>query len=182
MAVAAEAQVDFDDENYFNEQLEESFNEGTSTLFRISIISIFLDRISNELAEFDEAEEDSISQFGSNLRISCFDHSLQCALRKTVDKDREFQLVTSKMLRLIHRIKQSTAASSKLLEKSGLALAVPARTRWNFIFYAIKRFLRVLEPLKLVVDEMGWDNLSNSDIAKVGKTNFFKIFFNNKLF
>jgi hypothetical protein len=124
------------------------------------------------VAEFANAEEDSVSQFGSNLRISCFDHSLQCALRQTVDKDRDFQLVTTKMLRLIHRIKLSSAASSKLLEKSGLTLATPARTRWNFIFYAIQRFLRVLEPLKLVVDEMGWDNLSNSDIAKVRKTSF----------
>lgn len=41
LAVAAEAQIDFDDEDYFNGQLEESFNEGISIFFRISMISVF---------------------------------------------------------------------------------------------------------------------------------------------
>lgn len=154
MAIAAEAQVDFVDEDYFNEQLNDSFDDN---------------RILYELAEFANAEVDSVAQFGSNLRISCFDHSLQCSLRNCVDKDREFQVTAAKMMRLIHRIKQSTSASSKLLEQSGLSLAVPARTRWNFMYYAIKRFLTVFEPLKEVVDEMGWDNLSNSEVAKVNE-------------
>jgi hypothetical protein len=38
LAMAAEAQIDFDDAEYFNGQLEESFDEGISIIFRILII------------------------------------------------------------------------------------------------------------------------------------------------
>lgn len=125
-----------------------------------------------ELNEFTHEEASHIAVFGQKLRISCVPHSLQCTLREVLEKDPEFLAVKSNVLSLITSINKSSLASSKLALEAKLSLVKPALTRWNYIFYVFDRMLAVRKPITDVLNELGWDNLSNSEWRKVRVNNF----------
>lgn len=84
-----------------------------------------------------------------------------------VEVDKEFSNIKLRALALIKKFNKSTSGSSKLAQKTNLSLTKPAQTRWNCIYFVFERLITLRPHLSEIIDELGWDNLQNSDWRKV---------------
>ena len=91
-------------------------------------------------------------------RLSCFAHSLQLVVTK-------FDEVTSfkKSHKPVSKVNRSCKATESLIRLSGKKLMADCPTRWSSTFLMISRLLLVQVELTKVVEELGWDNLQNSE-------------------
>ena len=123
--------------------------------------------IDMEIREFNQEEEQVSIALRSLERLSCFAHSLQCAVRN-LDKSRFACSSRRVAFKLIQSFSHSTTATQLLVEKTKKKLLTACPTRWSYTRLAL---LRLIE-LKPAIDEITQtvttiDNLSNSQWSSI---------------
>lgn len=154
----ADGKNDLNDDEICEYLLDEAFHDGAAP------------EVDCEINEFEESEFLIATELGANLHLRCFEHSLQCCLRSSVDSDLEFACFKKKVLNLLNRFFHSNRAQQLLIERTGLNLIKPCSTRWNYFFDVLHRLLQLKSTVNSICEELKFDSLSNSDWEKV---NFF---------
>ena len=115
----------------------------------------------DETEDYLDHEIDHEVEFSSLNRIACFSHTLQLVVHKFDDVDR-FKEVLKRTKALVRKVNTSTKATERLIALSGKKLIKDCPTRWSSMFLLINCLLEVREKLKVVLDELGWDDLAAS--------------------
>ncbi|KZS01454.1 Uncharacterized protein APZ42_001883, partial [Daphnia magna] len=163
---------------------------GDSTRFDISDTTSEIE-MENEEVEFlqfeRQASESLRTMFFRNegeteeqylKRLSCFSHRLQLVMA-IFDKFRiynarlpqigsthrlpVFATVISKARKLVSRFNTSSVATPLLISLSGRKLLTDVSTRWSSNYFVMDCLYQLRKPVSQVCQELGWDELSNSE-------------------
>ena len=74
-----------------------------------------------------------------------------------------YQNVLSKARKLVARIRKSSVAVEKLVEKCGKTVISDNTTRWNSTYYMAHRLLLIKGPVIEVLSDMNTDSLLASE-------------------
>lgn len=111
--------------------------------------------------EDDDDSDEEIEQEPVVIKkhMRCFVHFLMCALRCTVDKDKDFITFRKSIFSIIKKISKSCVLQERLKTLSGLKLVVVSKTRWNSTYQVFERLLRLTESIDIIAKEQKWDPL-----------------------
>jgi len=121
---------------------------------------------SDSEAEADEDEDvnkDEDEADGSNedllvlphvpfRRMPCLAHTLQLIIKLPYV---HYEALIAKTRRMVGRIRKSSVATEKVLERSGKLLIADVTTRWNSTYYMIQRLLSIKTIVNEILSEMG---------------------------
>ena len=100
--------------------------------------------------EDDESEVDDAGNDGNDA------HTLQLVL-KEVDKNPAYSRVLSHAKVMVRKIRASSVATEKMVQRCGKTVVAECTTRWNSNMFMVERLLAVKEHLVGVFGEMQWD-------------------------
>lgn len=128
--------------------------------------------IENDVENFEASEQQLQEQFGTAKYLRCAAHTMQCSLR-SLDKVPTFNALKSSALKLNRKFQKSSTATCKLKNLCNRRLIPNSNTRWNVMCLVFERMIEVQSHIATVCAELGWDNLTNTEWAKV---NIFLIY------
>ena len=119
------------------------------------------DVLSQEI-DFEEHELDHEVAFLTLKRVSCFAHTLQLVIQKFDDVS-TFKALLKRAHNLVRKFNTSTKATEKLISIAHKKLVRDCPTRWSSTYLMVDRLLSVKSALSRVIQELGWDDLANSE-------------------
>ena len=114
----------------------------------------------NEEQDFLDCEESHDEEFVSYNRMSCFSHTLQLVVNKFNDCD-SFKQVMKRAHALVRNL--TTKATEQLISLCGKKLTKDSPVRWSSTFLMVNRMMEVRNQLKVVLEDLGWDDLAASE-------------------
>jgi len=112
--------------------------------------------------------------FGKNKSISCFAHTLNLVVEKTIQSSEELKLVINNIKNIVTYFKQSVTAADQLRnaqpKDKQLKLIQSVPTRWNSTFYMLERFIFLSEYIVPVLIR----NLNAPDMISRTQMNILK--------
>lgn len=118
----------------------------------------------SEADEDEDVNEDEDEAVGSNeedllvlphvpfRRMPCLAHTLQLIIKLPYV---HYEALIAKTRRMVGRIRKSSVATEKILERSGKSLIADVTTRWNSTYYMIQRLLSIKTIVNEILSEMG---------------------------
>lgn len=115
-----------------------------------------------DIRDFRMKESEHEQAFLGFRRLSCFAHTLQLVVVK-FDEVTSFKQLLKKTHKLVSKVNRSCKATERLISVAGKKLVADCPTRWSSTFLMISRLLLVQTEVGKVLEELGWDNLHNSE-------------------
>ena len=118
--------------------------------------------ILDEEQEFLDFEEEHELEFSTHNQISCFSHTLQFVVSK-FDEVNRFKELLKHAHSLVRKVNSSTKATERLINLCGKKLVKDCPTRWSSTFLMLSCLIEIKNQLKVVLNELGWDDLVTSE-------------------
>ena len=94
-------------------------------------------------------------------RMGCLAHTIQLVIKQAYDGAYKELLVKTR--KLVGKVRKSSVAMEKIVQKCGKVVVTDNTTRWNSTYYMTKRLLEIQVELNLVLAEMKIDTLLISE-------------------
>lgn len=94
-------------------------------------------------------------------RMGCLAHTIQLVIKQAYDGS--YKELLEKTRKLVGKIRKSSVAMEKIVQKCGKVVLTDNTTRWNSTYYMAKRLLDIQVALNLVLAEMKIDTLLMSE-------------------
>jgi hypothetical protein len=104
------------------------------------------------LEESDEDNQFTLPEHVPFRRMPCMAHTLQLVIKLPY---KHYETVLTKTRHLVGRIRKSSVAVEKLIDKSGKSVVSDCTTRWNSTHHMIKRILAIKTNVNEVLTEIG---------------------------
>jgi hypothetical protein len=98
--------------------------------------------------------------------LSCLAHTLQLIVKDGL-KIAEVQSLLAKCRAVVRKVRMSSVATEKLLQKCKKMLINDVPTRWNSTFLMIQRLLQVRADVTSVFTNLAWDGLQPSEWVRL---------------
>ncbi len=109
--------------------------------------------LDNVMTEFDD--------HSTYKRMPCMAHTMQLTIKKCYAEHYNKTIVKARVI--VSRIRRSSVAVQKLIEKTGKTLISDNSTRWNSTYYMCKRLMDLKIPVNEILIEMDIDTLLVSE-------------------
>ena len=116
--------------------------------------------------EYEDQEIQHDIAFCCFKRRSCFAHTLQLVVR-TFDQNSASTTMIKNVHKLVNKVNKSSKATESFVKKSGVKLISDCPTRWSSSYLMVSRLLKVKSHFAEVLDELGWDNIPNSQWKQI---------------
>lgn len=93
--------------------------------------------------------------------MSCFVHTLQLVV-KVFEVTPCYRTTLKRAKAVVKKVNKSCRATERLIQLAGRKLISNCPTRWDSTFYMLSRLLAVKDQLTVVLDELSWDGLTQT--------------------